>query len=164
MKRSVKLGAELCVIIAVLVGMAVTLSGVVCALSAQQAYAQDSVSSGGAPAGDSGVYPPAPAQPQQQSQGFGTSFMNLLPLLLACMLIFHFMVLKPQEAKAKAHKELMESLKKGEEVTTSSGIIGRVATLEKDIIGLDIAPSVRIRVERAHIVKRFEAGIKASAA
>jgi len=163
MKRSVRLGAELCVVIAVLVGMAATLSMVVSAWSAQQAYAQESGSPGSAPSGDSGVYPPAPAQPQQ-SQGFAASFMNLLPLLLACMLIFHFMVLKPQETKAKAHKELMESLKKGEEVATSSGIIGRVATLEKDVIGLDIAPSVRIRVERAHIVKRFEGATKATAA
>ena len=127
------------------------------------AHAQEAQPAAGSVEADQAVYPPAPTATQQQPS-FSGAFMNMLPLLLACMLIFHFMVLKPQEAKAKAHKELMESLKKGDDVVTSGGIIGKVASIDNAVVGLDVGPSVRIRVERAHIAKRVDLSAKATAA
>lgn len=88
------------------------------------------------------------------------SFMQLLsamaPMLLVVFLVFHFMVLRPQSLKLKAQENLLVGLKKGDNVTTSSGIIGRVAGIEKEYILLEVAPNVRIRVERNHISKAVE--------
>lgn len=162
-KRSVKRVVRLGGVVAVLLCgmMAFCFGSSLC--GASQAVAQQAATGGAVSGSDQGVYAPAPVETPQQP-GFGSALMNLLPMLLLCMVIFHFMVIRPQETKAKAHKELMDSLKKGDEVATSSGIIGKVATVEKDVIGLDIAPSVRIRVERPHIAKRMDASTKANAA
>jgi preprotein translocase subunit YajC len=116
-----------------------------------------------APAGDAGVYGPAPI-PASDSPTLFSSFLNLLPLLAMTYLIFYFMVIKPQDTKAKSHKTLMESLKKGEMVVTSGGIVGKVAGTEKEYVVLEISNNVKVKVEHAHISKRVKDDQKAEAA
>lgn len=104
-----------------------------------------------AAAGNSGV-----ADADAPPPGFGEMFTQMIPLFLAVFFIFYFMVLKPQEKKIKAQQALLTTLKKGENVTTSSGLIGRVAGIEKDHILLEVSPNVKMKFEPTHITKRFE--------
>ncbi len=140
----------------------VLLASVACILGAAgPALAQD----GGvaAPAPQQEVFGPAPVTNTEQPSFFG-SLVSMLPMLAVCYLIFYFMVIKPQDAKVKKHKSLLESLKRGDPVVTSGGIVGKVAGIEKDCVLLEIAPNVKIKVEQAHVLKRAGNEQKAEAA
>lgn len=95
----------------------------------------------------------AAAQPHQPS--FGEVMVRMLPMFLICYLMFHFLVIKPQKEKLKKHQELLSSLKKGDTVVSSAGLIGRVAGIEKDYILLEVSQNVRMRVLATHIERRF---------
>jgi len=89
-------------------------------------------------------------------RGFFEVFMQFLPMFLMVWLVFYFLVIRPQDRKVKSHRELVENLKKGERVVTSSGIIGRVAGIEKGYILLEIAQGVKVKFDTAHIEHRYE--------
>jgi preprotein translocase subunit YajC len=95
---------------------------------------------------------PAPGQ----SPGLAQMLTNMLPMFAMVFLIFYLLVFKPQQKKLRDHQILMEALKKGDTVITSSGIIGRVAGVEKDYILVEIANNTRVKFERSHIVKKEE--------
>jgi preprotein translocase subunit YajC len=95
----------------------------------------------------------APAAAEQPSL-FG-AIVQMLPMLAICYLIFYFMVIKPQESKSKKHKALLETIKKGDSVVTTSGIIGKVSGVEGDHVALEISPNVKVKFLRTHIA-RFE--------
>ena len=99
------------------------------------------------------------AQDQVASQGAPTApslleaLVQMLPMLAICYLIFYFMVIRPQEAKTKKHKAMMENLKKGDSVVTSSGILGKIAGIEAEHLLIEIAQNVKIKVIASHISK-----------
>ena len=93
-----------------------------------------------------------PAQP-----GIGEVFMRMIPMFIMVFFIFYFMVMKPQQAKLKAHHDLLESLKKNDSVVTSGGVIGKVAGVEGDHVLVEVAQNVRLRFERQAIAKRIDA-------
>ena len=84
-----------------------------------------------------------------------SALVQMLPMLAICYLIFYFMVMKPQETKTKKHRELLDALKKGDSVVTTSGIVGKVSGIESDHVNLEIAPNVKVKLLRSHIA-RFE--------
>ncbi len=88
----------------------------------------------------------------------GQVFSSMLPMFAMVFIIFYFLVFKPQQKKLKDQQALITSLKKGESVVTSSGIIGRVASVEENHVTIEIATNVKVKVEKAHIVKREEKG------
>ena len=96
--------------------------------------------------------PAAGAVPAAEQPSFLGALVEMLPMLAVCYLIFYFMVIRPQERKTKQHKALLESMKKGDSVVTSSGMVGRVAGVESDHVLLEIAPSVKVKFLRRHIV------------
>ena len=93
-----------------------------------------------------------PAQP-----GIGEVFMRMIPMFIMVFFIFYFMVMKPQQAKLRAHRDLLESLKKNDAVVTSGGVIGKVAGVEGDHVLVEVAQNVRVRFERQAIAKRIDA-------
>lgn len=99
----------------------------------------------------------AEAQSAQPSTGGGDRLMAELSMFAMLFLIFYLLVMRPQQRKLKAQQDLLSNLKKGDNVITSAGIIGRVAGVESDHVVLEVAPNVRVKVETAHIAKRKEA-------
>jgi preprotein translocase subunit YajC len=63
----------------------------------------------------------------------------------------YFMVIRPQQKKAKEHQEMLNKLKRNDEVMTSGGIYGKVIDLKETVVTLEVAPNVRIRVHRPQI-------------
>jgi len=88
---------------------------------------------------------------------FAEVLVKMAPMFLIVFFIFYFMVIKPQQLKLTQQQSLLGSLKKGDQVVTSGGIIGRVFAVEEDCIVLDVSNNVRLKFERANIVKRKEA-------
>ena len=76
--------------------------------------------------------------------------MTIFPFILI-FAIMYFMVIRPQQKKAKDHQALLDKLKKNDEVMTSGGIYGKVVDLKETVVTLEVAPNVRIRVHRPQI-------------
>ena len=81
-----------------------------------------------------------------QSGGFGA----FVPLILM-FAIFYFLLIRPQQKKAKQHRELLSALKKGDRAVSSGGLHGVITGLSDDIVTMEIAPKVRVKVSRASI-------------
>jgi len=81
----------------------------------------------------------------------GPSALTSLAPLVLVFVIFYFLLIRPQQKKAKGHREMLSKLKKNDEVMTGGGIYGKVISLSDNVITLEVAPNVRIRVHRAHI-------------
>lgn len=73
-----------------------------------------------------------------------------IPLILM-FVIFYFLLIRPQQKRAKEHKEVLKNLRKGDTVVTSGGIHGRITGLTDTIATLEIADKVRIKVSRGQI-------------
>jgi preprotein translocase subunit YajC len=76
-----------------------------------------------------------------------------IPPLLGLGALMYFMVIRPQQQRARQHQNLLAGLNPGDHVTTSSGIVGVVDRLEPTIVHLKIASGVVITLERVHIAK-----------
>jgi preprotein translocase subunit YajC len=90
--------------------------------------------------------------------GQGSSFTAFIPLILM-FAIFYFLLIRPQQKKAKAHKETLTSLKKGDQIVSSGGLHGVITGLTDDIITMEIAPKVRVKISRgsvAGVLKRSQ--------
>lgn len=74
---------------------------------------------------------------------------SFLPLILM-FVIFWFLLIRPQQKRAKAHKQMISELKRGDRVITSSGIIGRIMEIDDEQVVLESENS-RIRVSRGAI-------------
>ncbi|HKB77109.1 MAG TPA: preprotein translocase subunit YajC [Myxococcales bacterium] len=91
----------------------------------------------------------APAQSPLAGPG------NMLFLVAIFFGIFYFMIIRPQQKQQKTHKSFLESLKKGDEVITNGGLIGRIAGVQGDVLTLEIANNVRVRVLKDQVNRPF---------
>jgi preprotein translocase subunit YajC len=82
--------------------------------------------------------------------GTGGSLGAFVPLILM-FAIFYFLLIRPQQKKAKQHKQLLAALKKGDRVVSSGGLHGVVTGLTEDIVTMEIAPKIRVKVSRGSI-------------
>ncbi len=67
--------------------------------------------------------------------------------------IFYFLMIRPQQARAKAHRAMLDALKRGDEVVTAGGIIGRVVKVAEAEVEIEVAPNVRNRVVRSTLAE-----------
>ena len=81
----------------------------------------------------------------------GSIMGNPLILMVLMVGIFYFLLIRPQQKKAKEHKALLESLKKSDLVITAGGVHGKVASVEDDIVGLEIANGVVIKISKSYV-------------
>jgi preprotein translocase subunit YajC len=90
--------------------------------------------------------------------GQGSSFTAFIPLILM-FAIFYFLLIRPQQKKAKAHKETLSTIKKGDQIVSSGGLHGVTTGLTDDIVTMEIAPKVRVKISRgsvAGVLKRTQ--------
>jgi len=77
----------------------------------------------------------------------GNGFTQLIPLILI-MVIFWFLLIRPQQKRAKEHRGMVEALKKGDKVMTNGGIFGVISEVNDDALKVEIADGVRIKIQR----------------
>jgi len=75
---------------------------------------------------------------------------SFLPLILM-FVVFYFLLIWPQQKKAKSHRAVLANLKKGDEVVTSGGLYGTITGITDTVVTLEIAEKVRIKVSRSSI-------------
>ncbi len=83
--------------------------------------------------------------------GGGTGGLGAFLPLILMFVVFYFLLIWPQQKKAKAHKQVLANLQKGDTVVTSSGIYGTITGLTDTIVTLEIAEKVRIKVARSSV-------------
>jgi preprotein translocase subunit YajC len=88
---------------------------------------------------------PAPAGP-----GGGAFITSLLPFILI-FILFYVLLILPQQRRQKKLQTMLEALKKGDRIVTSSGILGTIMNISKDTVTLQVADNVKIRVLRSSI-------------
>lgn len=83
----------------------------------------------------------------------GQDWGNMFPLLmmLSIFVIFYFLLIRPQQKKAKEHRQFLDNLKRGDRVITSGGLCGEIITIGDQILTLEIADKVRVEVGRGHV-------------
>ncbi len=83
-------------------------------------------------------------------EGGGGFLVQFAPLLLMFVVIY-FLMIRPQQKQAAKQKEYLAALKKGDEVVTASGIFGKIDAVEDQLVRLEIARDVKIRVLKTQI-------------
>lgn len=93
----------------------------------------------------------SPAFAQGIGGGGGFSLVGLLPLVLI-FVVFYFLLIRPQQTKARAHREMVGAVRRGDSVVTGGGIIGKVTkVIDGDRIQVEIADGVRVVVAKGTI-------------
>lgn len=77
-------------------------------------------------------------------------FASFIPLILI-FIIFYFLLIRPQQKKAKEHKILLDSIKKGDQILTSGGMIGKVIKADVDELTVEISSKVNVRIFRSTV-------------
>ena len=89
----------------------------------------------------------------QAAGGASSAFSSFVPLILI-FAIMYFLMIRPQQKKAKQHKAMIDSLRRGDQVVTSGGVLGKVSKVSDDgIVEIEIAEGVKVRVMRATIAQ-----------
>lgn len=80
----------------------------------------------------------------------GSPLTSFLPLIIM-FAIFYFLLIRPQQKKNKAMREMLASLKKGDRIVTGGGIHGRITGVSDNVLTVEIADKVRVKVNRANV-------------
>lgn len=92
----------------------------------------------------------AMAPPGGQGGSSTDALMGFLPMILI-FAVFYFLLIRPQQKKAKDHKMMLENLKKGDSIITQGGLYGKVLSLTDQVAVVEIADKVKVKVSRSHI-------------
>jgi preprotein translocase subunit YajC len=102
------------------------------------------------------LIPDAMAQaPAGAPQGGGLSMFVMMGLFVV---IFYFLLIRPQQKKQKEHQAMLGKLAAGDEVVTTGGILGRIVEISDNFITLEISEGVRIKVQRFHVTSLVPKG------
>lgn len=83
----------------------------------------------------------------QDAAAAGPSAMSNILFIVAIFAVFYFLLIRPQQKRAKQHREMVASVRRGDGVVTAGGIVGKVAKVESgEEVMVDIADGVRVRV------------------
>ena len=86
----------------------------------------------------------------QAAGGQGDMFSMFLPLILIFG-VFYFLLIRPQQKRAKEHKSMLEAVRRGDVIVTNGGLIGKIVKVKDDVLVVDLAENVRVEVVRGMV-------------
>ena len=90
------------------------------------------------------------AYAQAATPAFGGGVMDYLPLI-GLAVVFYFMILRPQQKRAKEQKAMLAALQKGDEVVTVGGELGRVTKVGENYLSVEIADNVTVQLQKSAV-------------
>lgn len=93
----------------------------------------------------------APQQNSGQTGGIEGFVMSLLPLILI-FVVFYLLLIRPQQKKAKEHRQMLDNIKKGDKVITTGGIYGVIDAVGVETFTIKVSENVKIKVGKSHII------------
>lgn len=104
------------------------------------------------------LIPSAFAQTSGAAAPGGASFIvQLLPLVLI-FAVFYFLLIRPQQKKMKEHRALIEAVKKGDQVITAGGLVGKVVRVDETYVDVEIAQGVKVKVVKSTLSDVLQPG------
>lgn len=94
-----------------------------------------------------------PAAAQEAAPRPGGGMFELLIMPVGLIAIFYFLLIRPQQQRAKKHSTMLAGLKRGDTVVTSGGLVGKVNKVLDDEVALDLSETVRVRVIKSMIIE-----------
>lgn len=88
-------------------------------------------------------------------QGGAAGLLPSLIFLIFFVAIFYFLLIWPQRRRQRQHRELIESLRRGDEVVTSGGIIGKIKKVDEKTVTLEVGDGVTLKVLKNSVVERL---------
>jgi len=89
--------------------------------------------------------------------------LEMILMMAVFFAIMYFMIIRPQQKRAKEHKQMLDALNKGDEVVTGGGILGKVASITDNFIELTIADNVTVKVQKQAVATVMPKGTMKSA-
>lgn len=83
-----------------------------------------------------------------QPDGFTAFLVQMMPLILI-FVVFWFLIFRPQQQRAKAHRAKLDAVKRNDQVVTGGGLLGKVIKVDGDTVEVEIAPNVRVKAIKA---------------
>ncbi len=77
-------------------------------------------------------------------------------MLVIMFAIFYMLLIRPQQKRAKQHRQLLEALKAGDQVVTAGGIHGRIVTVQENVVTIEIDKGVKVKLNRASVTATKE--------
>lgn len=102
----------------------------------------------------------AQAAPGGADTGYILSQVGMIVLIV---LVFYFLIIRPQQRRLKQHQEMVNGLQKGDTIVTSGGMIGKVKGVQDDEVRVEIAPNVEVRVVKGTVAEVRNKGAPAPA-
>ena len=99
----------------------------------------------------------SPAFAQTTSAAPGGDLMAFLPMILI-FVVFYFLLIRPQQKKAKEIRAMLEALQKGDEIVTAGGVLGRISKLGDQYLTVEIASGTEIMVQRGAVAPLLPKG------
>ncbi|HKZ46722.1 MAG TPA: preprotein translocase subunit YajC [Thermodesulfobacteriota bacterium] len=93
------------------------------------------------------------AADEAQAAGGMGQFLSFAPLVIL-FVIFYFLLIRPQQKKAKEHRGMISKLEKGDMVITSGGIHGAITGVTEDTVTVEIAENVKVKVGKEYIASK----------
>lgn len=87
--------------------------------------------------------------------GAASGFASFLPLILI-LVVFWFLVMRPQQQKYKKHQEMIAELKRGDKVILNSGFLGRITKVDDRFFTVEIADNVEVKVDKNAVADRYD--------
>ncbi|MDR2216157.1 MAG: preprotein translocase subunit YajC [Nevskiaceae bacterium] len=88
----------------------------------------------------------------------GSGGLSQILILVVFVVVFYFLLIRPQQKRAKEHQAMLSRLEAGNEVVTSGGILGRIVEIDDSFITVEIAPNVRIKVQKGQVTQLVPKG------
>lgn len=93
----------------------------------------------------------------QAAPGGLSGLMSIAPLVIL-FVIFYFLLIRPQQKRAKEHKQMLSSVQKGDAVITNGGLHGRVVSVNEDSVSIEISEGVKVKISKEAIAIRKPQG------
>ena len=93
---------------------------------------------------------PAYATAAGDAAGGGFDIVSLFPLVMI-IIIFYFLLIRPQQKQMKEHRSMVEAVRRGDTIVTQGGIIGKVTKSQDNVLTVEIADGVRVKVVKSTI-------------
>ena len=98
----------------------------------------------------------------QGDAGAGSGLIGILPMILI-FVVFYFLLIRPQQKRAKEHRNMVANLAKGDEVVTNGGTLGKILEVDENFLTVEVAEGVQIKVQRAAVSQMMPKGTVKSA-
>ncbi len=91
------------------------------------------------------------AMAPQDGAGGGQSMVSTLVFFALIFVVFYFMILRPQQKRAKERQKMLDSIKKGDKVVTSGGMHGKVVNVDETTVLLDVGDNIKLKFDRSAV-------------